>query len=114
MFAAYAVSGLGMGSMYANALLWVEQFLPVRGRVAALLNSCGAVGVMLSPLILGNLIDLEPMALPYTQLAITLLSLLIFGLGSVFGAGSWRRRGRSGGWRRRGRRKSRSSTRRIS
>ena len=85
MFAAYAVSGLGMGSMYANALLWVEQFLPVRGRVAALLNSCGAVGVMLSPLILGNLIDLEPMALPYTQLAITLLSLLIFGLGSVFG-----------------------------
>ena len=43
-----------MGSMYANALMWVEQYIPVNDRVAAILNGCGAVGATLSPLFIGK------------------------------------------------------------
>ena len=43
-----------MGSMFSNSLMWLEQFLPVKNRVASIFTAAAAVGFTAAPLILGK------------------------------------------------------------
>ena len=40
--------------MYANALLWVEQFIPVKSHITSILSGTGGIGLFLAPVVVGN------------------------------------------------------------
>ena len=80
------MTGIGTGSMYANALVWIEGYIPVKGRIAAALNGAGGVGVLMAPLIVGGTIETTPMVLPILQISITCFSIILFSIaGGVIG-----------------------------
>lgn len=82
----YGLSGLGMGCMYANAWVWMETYVNVKYRVGSLLHLAIVISSMLSPLIMGNLIDHIPMILVYIQTVAAITSCVIFSTGTVLGS----------------------------
>ena len=57
MWLAAALVGFGVGTYFATSLLWVEEYIPVSGRTAAVVMATNSVGRMLSPLLCSALIE---------------------------------------------------------
>eukprot|EP00095_Tigriopus_kingsejongensis_P006926 maker-scaffold44_size478958-snap-gene-3.25 protein:Tk06926 transcript:maker-scaffold44_size478958-snap-gene-3.25-mRNA-1 annotation:"sodium-dependent glucose transporter 1" len=81
----YGLSGLGMGSMFANAWVWLEQFVPVGYRVANLFNLGAILACTLSPMMIGSLVHTFPMILIYLQSAVVIGACSIFAGGTFLG-----------------------------
>ena len=84
----YALTGLGMGPIFANTLLWLEENLEcgVSGKVASVLNLSGCLGVNVAPLIIGRIIDNEPRIIVFLQSAVLLFSALIYAFVEMYGS----------------------------
>ncbi|TRY72763.1 hypothetical protein TCAL_16204 [Tigriopus californicus] len=82
----YGLSGLGMGCMYANAWVWMESYVNVKYRVGSLLHLAIVFSSMMSPLVIGSLVESMPMILIYVQMGVAVTSCGIFSVGTILGA----------------------------
>ncbi|XP_059086779.1 sodium-dependent glucose transporter 1A-like [Tigriopus californicus] len=82
----YTLSGLGMGSMFVNSWVWLEQYLTVGYRVANTFNIGCGIATVVSPLFIGNLVNDFPMTLIYTQLTAAIAASFIFSFGTYLGS----------------------------
>jgi fucose permease len=74
-------TGLGMSMVYATALVWVEQHVPVTGTLAAAFTIAGSVGPDVVPLAVGQVIEKYPMAMMYMVLGVLTMCIVIFCVG---------------------------------
>ncbi|XP_059087580.1 sodium-dependent glucose transporter 1-like isoform X1 [Tigriopus californicus] len=74
----YGITGLGMGSMFGNVFVCLEQYVTVTHRVANIINLGAILICMASPPLVGHFIDSFPMILMYLQLLVAIALSAIF------------------------------------
>jgi FHS family Na+ dependent glucose MFS transporter 1 len=79
----YGIVGWGEASMFAGMWMWLKQYLEVTSGMVAFINVGLALGMMTSSLLVGMVIEAEPLVLVYLQ-AGTVATLAVIIL-----AGSW-------------------------
>ena len=75
---AAGVVGFGMASMYATGLLWLGQHIKVTNRIGASVMVTSAMGVLVFPVLNGQLIDTTPMSLMYLNFSTLTVCSVIF------------------------------------
>ena len=73
-----AVVGLGMASVYATGLLWVEQYTPVTRFMGALFTLASSTGPDVLPILVGQFITREPMFMVYLSLGAVSACMVVF------------------------------------
>lgn len=74
----YGITGFGMGSMFGNVWVCLEQYVRVTHRIANILNMGATVICMAAPPLIGHFITSFPMILVYMQLGVAIALLCIF------------------------------------
>ena len=73
--------GIGTSSMAANIMVWLEQYTKITSFGMAGMSTMVSVALMVTPVIMGTVLDDTPMALCYLQtaaiVAIAFLLLLV-------------------------------------
>ncbi len=72
------VLGIGMASIYATNLLWLEQFMAVSSCMCAAFSIAGAIGIDVYTPLLGQFIVNNPMVFMWTVLATVMVWIGIF------------------------------------
>lgn len=74
------LSGFSQSILFPLLLSWIEEdFFKVSGKMISLLLFVGSIGTMITPIILGYLIDLySPMWFPYSQVIASIFLLLFY------------------------------------
>ena len=77
-----ALSGLGMATTYATAVLWAAESVAVSGRVASIVVAGGSLGSVIQPQIIGRLFDVPaaggPMSMVYVLVSAAILHIILF------------------------------------
>ena len=77
--------GVGMASVYATGMLWLENRTPVTSRIGALLSIFASLGPDVFPVVVGQFIDREPMVMVYVTLAAVAVCAMLFAAASALG-----------------------------
>ncbi len=77
--------GLGMASVYATGLLWLEGFTPVTSAMAATFTVAASLGPDLFPLLVGQFMETQPMFMMYCSFGVIVACVLIFAGAYYFG-----------------------------
>ena len=77
--------GLGMASIFATGLLWLESYVKITNRIGAAMSTANLLGNQVFPIIGGQLIEQYPMTVMYLISIATLLCALIFVLAIFIG-----------------------------
>ena len=73
-----AFMGIGMASIYASSMLWMDQYMTVTNKIGSLMTISASIGADSFPLFLGQLIDTFPMILMYMQVGVVYACILLF------------------------------------
>lgn len=86
-FVGYFVIGSGTGSMYANAVNWMQSYIKVDSKVTGLIGVAGCVGAASLPSVMGALIKWHPDSLVYSHFTSNVLLILLFICAGAVGRG---------------------------
>jgi len=82
LWASAALSGLGMSTTYATAVLWVAESVAITGRVSSFAVAGGSFGSVIQPQIVGRLFDIPaaggPMSMVYVLVSAAILHIVLF------------------------------------
>ena len=53
LYAGAVINAFGLAAMYANVLLWTEQYLEINANIAGLLSFTGSFGLIFIPMVTG-------------------------------------------------------------
>jgi len=77
-----ALSGLGMATTYATAVLWTAESVAISGRVASIVVAGGSFGSVIQPQIVGRLFEVPaaggPMSMVYVLVGAALVHIVLF------------------------------------
>ena len=73
-----AFMGIGMASIYASSMLWMDQYMTVTNKIGSLMTISASIGADSFPLFLGQFIDTFPMILMYMQVGVVYACILLF------------------------------------
>ena len=80
-----AFMGLGTAPIFANCMLWMNQFMTVTNKIGGFMTVAGAIGADVFPLFLGQFIATMPMLLMYMQVVLIFMCMLLFILAALIG-----------------------------
>ena len=83
----FALVGAGMGTMFANLLLWLEHHVPVTNQLTSYVIGVGCVGINAAPFLIGPLIEKLPMVFIYLHVAIIVVMDAALAAGFIIGRG---------------------------
>ena len=82
LWASAALSGIGMATTFATALLWTAESVAISGRVASIVVAGGSFGSIFQPQVIGRLFDVPaaggPMSMVYVSVAAALVHIVLF------------------------------------
>jgi len=82
LWASAALSGLGMATTFATAVLWAAESVAITGRVASLVVAGGSFGSIIQPQIVGRLFGIPaaggPMSMVYVLVSAAVLHIILF------------------------------------
>lgn len=81
----FAIQGFGMGTMLANSLLWLQQYMHVSNKLMSGIVVAGSLGVNLAPIIVGQFIETMPMVLIYLQWTVIVVSFIVIPWAMIIG-----------------------------
>ncbi len=80
-----AIMGIGMASIYATGLLWMENYIVVTNKIGAAYSFSAMSGPDLFPILAGTFIVQYPMSLMYLVLSTVIGCVIIFALSACVG-----------------------------
>jgi len=82
LWASAALSGFGMATTYATAVLWASESVAISGRVASLVAAGQSLGCIIEPQVVGRLFDLPaaggPMSMVYVLVSAAIVHIVLF------------------------------------
>jgi len=82
LWASAALSGLGMATTFATALLWAAESVAITGPVASLVVAGESVSSIIQPQVVGRLFDIQaaggPMSMVYVLVSAAVLHIILF------------------------------------
>ena len=79
------VMGVGMASVYATGLLWLEKRVEITNKIGAAMTVSSSLGAKIFPVVVGQTVEYYPMSFMYIMLGISTGCTLLFGLNAVIG-----------------------------
>ncbi|GLG93714.1 Uncharacterized protein GBIM_01055 [Gryllus bimaculatus] len=73
-----ALIGIGLASMFPTGILWIERYIHVSNKVAAVFVIGVALGKLICPITIYKLMDIERMLFMYATLVINIICIFIF------------------------------------
>ena len=86
-FVGYFVIGAGTGSMYANAVNWMQDYVKVDSKVTGMIGIAGCLGAASLPSVMGQLIEWHPNSLIYAHFTSNFLLVILFATAALIGKG---------------------------
>jgi len=77
--------GVGMASVYATGLLWLERRVEISNRIGAAMTISSSLGAKVFPVLVGQTVEDYPMSFMYITLGISTGCTLLFGVNAVLG-----------------------------